>query len=107
MRWADSDADDNDSSRQIEMMGYSRHLDVCADTHLGILDDVPIIEALERSDARFAAKWWHWFFFGQPEKPEQAILADPNSSYGASPETMGAEAYEDFRTAIHDPASAQ
>lgn len=72
-------------------------------THLGVLDGVPIIEALERCDERFATMWWHWFFFTQPEKPEQAILADPDTWYGGSPEKMGAEAYEDYRAAIHDP----
>lgn len=74
-------------------------------THLGILDGVPILEALERCDARFAARWWHWFFFGQPEKPERAILADPDGWYGGSPEAMGVEAYADFHAAIHDPAT--
>lgn len=72
-------------------------------THLGILDGVPIIEALERCDARFATRWWHWFFFGQPEKPERAIMADPDAWYGGSPEAMGEEAYADFQAAIHDP----
>ncbi|MGI4793616.1 MAG: alpha/beta fold hydrolase [Janthinobacterium lividum] len=72
-------------------------------THLGILDGIPILESLERCDARFATLWWHWFFFGQPEKPERAILADPDAWYGGSPEAMGAEAYADFREAIHDP----
>lgn len=74
-------------------------------THLGILDGVPILEALERCDARFAARWWHWFFFGQPEKPERAITADPDAWYGGSPEAMGEEAYADFRAAIHDPVT--
>ncbi|WP_335945834.1 alpha/beta hydrolase [Pseudomonas sp. G166] len=72
-------------------------------THLGVLDGVPIIEALERCDERFASMWWHWFFFMQAEKPEQAILADPDAWYGGSPEKMGALAYEDYRAAIHDP----
>jgi haloacetate dehalogenase len=74
-------------------------------THLAVLDGVPIIEALERCDARFAQAWWHWFFFSQPEKPERAILADPDAWYGARPETMGEENYADFRAAIHDPAT--
>lgn len=74
-------------------------------THLGILDGVPILEALERCDARFAELWWHWFFFGQSEKPEQAILADPDRWYGGSPVGMGTEAYLDYRAAIHDPAT--
>ena len=74
-------------------------------SHLGVLDAVPILEALERCNARFAERWWHWFFFGQPEKPERAILADPDAWYGGSPESMGAEPYADFRAAIHDPAT--
>lgn len=73
-------------------------------TRLAVLDGVPILEALERCDARFAAAWWHWFFFAQPEKPERAILADPLAWYGGSPEAMGAEAYEDYRRAVTDPA---
>jgi haloacetate dehalogenase len=72
-------------------------------TQLAILDGVPIVEALERCNASFATAWWHWFFFAQPEKPERAILADPDAWYGGSPEQMGAEAYEDYRSAIHDP----
>ena len=72
---------------------------------LVVLDAVPIVEALERCDGRFAACWWHWFFFAQPGKPERAILADPDAWYGNSPERMGTEAYEDYRAAIHDPAT--
>jgi haloacetate dehalogenase len=72
-------------------------------THLIVLDGVPILEALERCDARFATAWWHWFFFVQPGKPEQAINADPDAWYGGSAEQMGLEAYADYRAAIHDP----
>ena len=72
---------------------------------LAVLDGVPIIEALERCDSRFAIAWWHGFFFAQSEKPERAILADPNAWYGGSPEQMGAEAYLDIQPAIHDPAT--
>ncbi len=72
---------------------------------LVILDGVPLVEALERCDSRFAQLWWHWFFVGQPEKPERAILADPDAWYGGSPERMGAEADEDFRRATRDPAT--
>jgi len=74
-------------------------------THLGILDGVPILEALERCNAQFATKWWHWFFFGQPDIPEQAILADPDRWYGGTAEAMGADAYRDYQAAIHDPAT--
>jgi len=70
---------------------------------LAILDGIPIGDALARCDARFASAWWHWFFFAQAEKPERAILADPDAWYGGSPEAMGAESYADFHAAIHDP----
>jgi haloacetate dehalogenase len=72
---------------------------------LVVLDGVPIAEALERCNARFAQAWWHWFFFAQPDKPERAILADPDAWYGGSPEQMGREAYDDYRAAIHDPTT--
>ena len=58
-------------------------------THLVVLDAVPILDALERCDARFAQAWWHWFFFAQPEKPERAILADPGAWYGGSVQADG------------------
>lgn len=70
---------------------------------LAILDGVPILEALERTNEKFARAWWHWFFFAQPEKPERAIMADPDAWYGAVPEAMGRANYKDFRAAIHDP----
>ncbi|GGQ25661.1 alpha/beta hydrolase [Streptosporangium pseudovulgare] len=77
-----------------------------AATRLVVMDAVPIGEALDRADARFAAAWWHWFFLGQTDKPaERVISADPDAWYRATPEQMGAEAYEDYRRAIHDPAT--
>jgi haloacetate dehalogenase len=72
-------------------------------TRLAVMDGVPISEALARCDARFAAEWWHWFFFAQPEKPERAILADPDAWYQGTPERMGRENYEEFRAATRDP----
>jgi haloacetate dehalogenase len=76
-------------------------------THLAVLDCIPIVEHLDRTDARFAAAWWHWFFFAQPEKPERAILADPDAWYGArapgTAEVMGEENHADYLRAIHDP----
>jgi len=76
-------------------------------TRLVVLDGVPIGEALARCDARFAAAWWHWFFFAQPDLPERVITADPVAWYGARraelEERMGAEAYADFRRAIENP----
>jgi haloacetate dehalogenase len=74
-------------------------------THLVVLDVVPIGEALARTDARFAQLWPHWFFFGLPDRPERAILCDPDAWYHADPEAMGRENYEDYRRGIHDPAT--
>lgn len=38
-------------------------------SQFGFLGGVPIGEVLRRSDATFAASWWHWFFLGQTAKP--------------------------------------
>lgn len=70
---------------------------------LVILDAVPIAEALERCDAKFAKNWWHWFFFAQPEKPERAILADPDAWYNPPQKHLvSADAMALFRRSIHD-----
>ncbi|MDQ3822835.1 MAG: alpha/beta hydrolase [Actinomycetota bacterium] len=75
-------------------------------TALAVLDAVPIADALARCDARFAASWWHWFFLGQTEKPaERVISADPEAWYRPDRELMGEENFEDYRRAIHDPAT--
>src|SRR5919107_1176573 len=80
-------------------------------THLAVLDCIPIVEHLERADARFATAWWHWFFFAQPDKPEQAINADPAAWYGAHApgkvEQLGAENHADHLAAISDPATVR
>jgi len=98
--------------RQFAVVGHDRGSYVAmrlgldhpeAVTRLAVLDSVPIGEALDRADARFAVAWWHWFFFAQPDKPERAILADPDAWYGGDPVAMGAENYADYRRAIHDP----
>jgi haloacetate dehalogenase len=71
---------------------------------LCLMEGIPIAEALARCDATFAASWFHWFFFGQTAKPaERFISADPEAWYTATAEHMGAEAYQDYRRAIHDP----
>ena len=82
-------------------MNHPQHV-----TRIAVLDGVPIGEALARCDARFASRWWHWFFLGQSSKPaERVINGDPDAWYGYRPEHMGNEAYEDYRRAIHDPAT--
>ena len=70
---------------------------------LVLMDGVPISEALARCDAKFAHDWYHWFFYAQPDKPERAILADPDAWYAGDPERMGAENHAEFRAATNDP----
>jgi haloacetate dehalogenase len=76
------------------------HPDVA--THLAVLDSIPIAEALDRTDARFAAAWWHWFFFAVADKPERAILADPGTWYSHDERRMGSDNHADFLRAIND-----
>jgi haloacetate dehalogenase len=73
-------------------------------TRLVLMDGLPVLEHLERCDARFAAAWWHWWFLGQTDKPaERVINADPDAWYTATAEQMGEEAFADWQRAIHDP----
>ena len=79
-------------------------------TRLAVLDSVPIVEALDRCDARFASLWWHWFFLGQRAKPaERVINADPDAWYSVAttntPQRLGADNHADFLAAIRDPAT--
>lgn len=72
-------------------------------TRLAMLDGIPISEHLARAGADFATRWWHWFFYAQPEIPERVILADPDAWYRGDPASMGVDNHAEFRAAIHDP----
>jgi haloacetate dehalogenase len=73
-------------------------------TALAMLDGMPVLEHLERCDARFARAWWHWFFLGQTDKPaERVISADPDAWYKPDRALMGEENFADLHRAIHDP----
>jgi haloacetate dehalogenase len=75
-----------------------------AATRLCLMDGIPIGEALARCDAAFAQRWYHWFFFGQAQRPaERYISADPDAWYTATDQYMGPEAFADYQRAIHDP----
>lgn len=71
---------------------------------LVVMDGVPIVEALERCDAKFAASWWHWFFFAQTAKPAENIISrDPLAWYQVDPAVMGAENHADWLLAVQNP----
>jgi haloacetate dehalogenase len=76
-------------------------------SRLVVMDGVPISEALARCNATFATAWYHWFFYAQPDRPERAIMADPDAWYGGRAEVMGEENYREFRAAIHDAATVR
>jgi haloacetate dehalogenase len=75
-------------------------------SHLVVMDGLPVVEHLERTDARFAQAWWHWWFLGQCDKPaERVIDADPHAWYRTSPaEVMGAANHADLWAALESPA---
>jgi haloacetate dehalogenase len=79
-------------------------------SELVVMDGVPVVEALERCGAEFAAAWWHWWFFAQSAKPaERVICAAPEIWYDAwttnSPQALGPENHADFLAAIRNPAT--
>ena len=50
--------------------------------------------------------WWHWWFYGQTEKPaERVINLDPDAWYRTpSPQEMGEGNHADVWAALRDPA---
>ena len=77
---------------------------------LAVLDGVPMLEAVERADARFALEWWHWFFFAGSPHAERVITADPVAWYGLDAEQRGAMGEENFdyvAAALHDPLTVR
>ncbi|WP_092545307.1 alpha/beta fold hydrolase [Actinoplanes derwentensis] len=75
-------------------------------THLVIMDGLPVVEHLERTDVTFARAWWHWWFLGQTDKPaERVINADPDAWYETpGPEVIGAGNHADLWAALRNPA---
>ncbi|WP_153393485.1 alpha/beta fold hydrolase [Ornithinicoccus halotolerans] len=75
-------------------------------SHLVVMDGLPLIEHLDRTDARFARAWWHWWFLGQTEKPaERVINADPDAWYRIPPpEAIGSLNHADLCAALRNPA---
>ena len=71
------------------------------------IDAVPIIEALERCDARVAERRFDWFFSAQPDLPERVISVDPLAWYRPDPHRMGAENYAELVEVINDPETVR
>lgn len=76
-------------------------------TRLAVCDGVPILEALERADARFAEQWWHWFFYGASPHAERVITADPLAWYRPDEARMGAENHRDMVAAVTNPLTVR
>jgi haloacetate dehalogenase len=74
---------------------------------LAVCDGVPILEALERADARFAERWWHWFFLGASPHAERVIAADPLAWYQPDEARMGTGNYRDMTAAVADPRTVR
>jgi haloacetate dehalogenase len=75
-------------------------------SHLVVMDGLPVIEHLERTDAVFARTWWHWWFLGQTDKPaERVICAEPDAWYRTpEPAAMGVGNHADVWAALRNPA---
>ncbi len=75
-------------------------------TRLVVMDGLPVVEHLERLNEAFVRTWWHWWFFGQTEKPaERVISLDPDAWYRTpSPAEMGEGNHADVWAALRDPA---
>lgn len=72
---------------------------------VALIDALPVSEHLRRAGAEFATRWWHWFFFAQPDVPERVINADPAAWYGAKadPATMGVDNHAELMDAVARP----
>jgi haloacetate dehalogenase len=75
-------------------------------SRLVVMDGLPIVEHLERLNEAFVRTWWHWWFYGQTEKPaERVINVDPDAWYRTpSPQEMGEGNHADVWSALRDPA---
>ena len=75
-------------------------------TRLVVMDGLPVVDHLERLNEVFVRTWWHWWFYGQTEKPaERVINLDPDAWYRTpSPQEIGEGNHADVWAALRDPA---
>jgi haloacetate dehalogenase len=74
---------------------------------LAVFDVIPILEAWERSDARFAKTYWPWILLSQKEPlPENYLLGAPeavfHNPFGEG--SFGPEILEEYLSTFRDPA---
>jgi len=74
---------------------------------LAVLDVIPIFEAWNRSDARFARTYWPWILLSQKEPlPESYLLGAPKAvfenPFGHG--SFGPEILEEYLSTFRDPA---
>jgi haloacetate dehalogenase len=74
---------------------------------LAVFDVIPIFEAWNRSDARFARTYWPWILLSQKEPlPESYLLGAPDAvfhnSFGQG--SFGSEILEEYISTYRDPA---
>jgi haloacetate dehalogenase len=74
---------------------------------LAVLDIIPTVEMWDAMDGGLAMENWHWLFLAQPAPfPESLITPDPDRYYFRDrTERFAPEALEEYRAAVHDPAT--
>jgi haloacetate dehalogenase len=74
---------------------------------LAVFDVIPILEAWNRSDARFARTYWPWVLLAQEQPlPESYLLGAPKAVFGNpfGHGSFGSEILEEYLLTFRDPA---
>jgi haloacetate dehalogenase len=74
---------------------------------LAVFDVIPILEAWNRSDARFARTYWPWILLSQKDPlPESYLLGAPKAVFGNpfGQGSFGPEILEEYVSTYRDPA---
>src|SRR3984885_7391390 len=73
---------------------------------LAVFDVIPILEAWNRSDARFAQTYWPWILLSQQSPlPESYLLGAPAAVYGNpfGEGSFGKDILDEYLTTYRDP----
>lgn len=74
---------------------------------LAVFDVIPILEAWDRTDARFARTYWPWILLSQKEPlPESYLLGAPKAAFDNpfGHGSFGPEILEEYLSSYRDPA---